>query len=340
MPKELFFAIVGTGSIAGHFIKSIREIEGCHISALCSSSKERAIQAETKFEITSYADLHLLLSQEKVDIVCICTSSGSHLEPALVAARAGKHVLCEKPLEITAARVDEMIAACQENGVHLGCIFQNRFSPDFIRLQQAVRSGLLGKLVALNAVIPWYRDDDYYGKSIWRGTLDGDGGGALINQGIHTVDLFQLIGGPAREIIGKIQTTTHDIEGEDLAMALVTFSNDVLGHIQASTSMWPGYPERLEVYGEKGSIILEGGAIRHFNVQGIDPDQSAPAASASGSSDPMAISHELHKKQIMDFATAVYTGGRPAVDGAEGRKAVAIIEAIYRSSRMNAPVIL
>lgn len=340
MPKDLKFAIVGTGAIAGHFIRSIQEIEGCAITALCSSDPQRALQAEAKYGIPGYSDLEALLAKEEVDIVCVCTASGHHLEPALIAAKAGKHVLCEKPLEITPARVDRMIKSCADNEVLLGCIFQNRFSPDFMRLQQVVEAGWLGKLVALNAVIPWYRDDQYYGKSTWRGTLEGDGGGALINQGIHTVDLFQVIGGPVREVFGRIQTTTHAIEGEDLAMAIVTFTSGLLGHIQASTSMWPGYPERLEVYGEKGSIILESGSILHFNVQGMESGPSGMKASASGSSDPMAISHELHKRQIRDFATAVLNGSSPRVGGEEGRKAVAIIEAIYRSSRENAPVTL
>jgi len=338
--KELQFAIVGTGSIAGHFIKSINEIEGCDIAALCSTSSERARTAEEKYGIRTFADLTRLLEEVSIDIICICTASGNHLEPALIGAKAGKHILCEKPLEINTERIDLMIKTCLEANVLLGCIFQNRYSPDFVRLQKAVIGGLLGKLVAINAMIPWYRSNSYYGDSIWRGTLKGDGGGALINQGIHTVDLFQLIGGPVKEVFGKVQTTTHAIEGEDLAMAIITFENGLIGHIQASTSMWPGYPERLEVYGEKGSIILEGGNIKHFNIQGVEgEDAGTSVGSASGSSDPMAISHELHKRQIRDFATAVLSKGKPKVDGLEGRKSLAIIEAIYHSSAINSPVI-
>jgi predicted dehydrogenase len=203
-----------------------------------------------------------------------------------------------------------------------------------------VEGGLLGKMVAINAMIPWYRSDSYYGDSHWRGTLDGDGGGALINQGIHTVDLFQLLGGPVAEVFGKVSTTTHDIEGEDLAMAIVTFKSGLIGQIQASTSMWPGYPERLEVYGEKGSIILEGGSISHFNVQGVDHSPAVSGGSTSGSSNPMAISHQLHRKQILNFANAVRTDTQPEIDGLEGRKAVALIEGIYRTSRLNQPVIM
>ncbi len=339
MPQNLNFAIVGTGSIAGHFIKSIAEIGDCTVTALCSSNASRAKTAEEKFGIITYYDLPELLEQENVDIVCICTASGHHLESARQAAIAGKHVLCEKPLEITTARVDQMISICEQNKVKLGCIFQNRFSDDFNRLRKAVESGVLGKLVALNALIPWYRSDSYYGDSQWRGTLSGDGGGALINQGIHTVDLFQLLGGDIREVYGQIRTMTHTIEGEDLAMAIVTFSEGTLGMIQASTSMWPGYPERLEVYGEKGSAILEGGHLAHFKVQGLDNiDRESGKTGASGSSDPMAISHELHRKQILDFATAVRESRLPQVDGWEGRKSVQLIEAIYQSSALNKPV--
>jgi predicted dehydrogenase len=340
MSQTLHFAIVGTGSIAGHFIKSIQEIDGCEVTALCSSNEDRARAAQERFGIIAYSDLTGLLEKEEVDIVCICTASGLHLQPALTAANAGKHVLCEKPLEINTQRVDQMIQACANNQVKLGGIFQNRYSDDFVKLQQVVESGLLGKMVAINAMIPWYRSDSYYGDSQWRGTLEGDGGGALINQGIHTVDLFHLLGGPVSEVFGKVLTTTHDIEGEDLAMAIVTFKSGLIGQIQASTSMWPGYPERLEVFGEKGSIILEGGTISHFNVQGLERKTAASSASSSGSSNPMAISHQLHRKQIMNFATAVRSNTQPAVDGLEGRKAVALIEGIYRSSRLNQPVIM
>jgi predicted dehydrogenase len=331
---ELRFAIVGTGSIAGHFIKSIKEIDGCTVSALCSSSESRAKEAFERFQIKTYSNLTSLLEEEDVDIVCICTASGFHLDPALQAARAGKHILCEKPLEINVQRVDQMIAVCEENSVKLGCIFQNRFSEDFIRTHDAVKSGILGKLVAINAAVPWYRDHDYYGKSAWRGTLLGDGGGALINQGIHTVDLFQFVGGNITEVQGLVRTMAHDIEGEDLAQAMVVFENGALGQIQASTAMWPGYPERLEIYGEKGSIILEAGTISQWNIIGIPPyEKPENNAKASGSSDPMAISHQLHRQQISDFAEAVRKDTSPKVDGQEGRKSVALIEAIYQSSK-------
>ena len=222
---DLKFAIVGTGSIAGHFIKSIQELDGCSIVALCSSSEKRASEASEKFNIEAYHNFDALLGEENVDIVCICTASGFHLEPALKAAEAKKHVLCEKPLEINVERVDLMIKACQEHNVKLGCIFQNRFSSDFQKAREAVSSGTLGKLVAINAMVPWYRDHDYYANSNWRGTLLGDGGGALINQGIHTVDLFQLMGGDIKGVQGLVRTMTHDIEGEDLAMAMVEFES-------------------------------------------------------------------------------------------------------------------
>jgi UDP-N-acetyl-2-amino-2-deoxyglucuronate dehydrogenase len=340
MSQELNFAIVGTGSIAGHFIKSIAEIEGCTVTALCSSGIVRAQEAEKKFGIRAYHHLPELLENELIDIVCVCTASGNHLEPARQAAMAGKHVLCEKPLEINTERVDQMIAICEEHGVKLGCIFQNRFNEDFIRMRDMVQKGQLGTLVAVNAVVPWYRSESYYAGSHWRGTLRGDGGGALINQGIHTVDLFQVLGGEISEVYGQVRTMTHAIEGEDLAMAIVHFKNGALGQIQASTSMWPGYPERLEVYGEKGSLILEGGRLSQINIQGMEQtgEGEKPKGSATGSSDPMAISHEPHRRQIEDFATAVRENRAPLVDGREGRKSVQLIEAIYRSARSSQPV--
>ncbi len=341
MPDLLNFAIIGTGSIAGHFVKSISEIEGADVSAVLSSSPERADAAGKRFNIEAFSDFDKLLDEVDIDVVCICTASGNHLEPTLKSAAAGKHVLCEKPLEINTSRIDKMVRACEKGGVKLGCIFQNRFSKDFIKLQQCMEDGTLGKLVAVNAYIPWYRSDEYYGDSHWRGTLKGDGGGALINQGIHTVDLFQFIGGGISQVQGIVRTMTHDIEGEDLALANVVFESGALGQILASTAMWPGYPERLEVYGAKGSIILEAGEIKNWNIQGVPAFEKTETKSGNtGSSDPMAISHHLHRRQIEDFIWAVKNDNVPSVDGHEGRKPVALIEAIYQSSRTGEPVFL
>ncbi len=326
-------AIVGTGSIAGHFYKSIVDLPNASVVGMCSSSADRAAAAQEKYGVPVYHDLENLLAREEVDVVCICTASGQHLEPALVAAQQGKHIICEKPLEVTSQRAQQIIDACREHHVVLAGIFQNRYSKDYQDLKSAVDAGMLGKLLVGNAYIKWYRDDAYYASSPWRGTLKGDGGAAFINQGIHTIDLLLHIMGEVDSVYAKTRTMTHDIEGEDVGIALLEFESGALGAIQASTSMWPGYPERLEIFGEKGSVIMEGGKITAWNIQGVvNKTADSSSGTPSGSSDPMAISYHLHRKQIGEILDNIRTGTTPKVDGAEAVKALGLIKAIYRSS--------
>ena len=326
-------AIVGTGSIAGHFFKSIADLPNATVVGMCSSSADRAAAASEKYGVPVYHDLQTLLNKKEVDVVCICTASGQHLEPALVAARQGKHIICEKPLEVSNERAQQIIDVCEEHNVVLAGIFQNRYSKDYQDLKSAVDAGMLGKLLVGNAYIKWYRDDAYYASSPWRGTIKGDGGAAFINQGIHTIDLLLHIMGDVDSVFARTRTMTHDIEGEDVGIALLEFKNGALGAIQASTSMWPGYPERLEIFGEKGSVIMEGGKITAWNIQGVvnkTVDQSS--GSPSGSSDPMAISYHLHRTQIGEILDNIRAGTSPKVDGAEAVKALRLIKAIYQSS--------
>ncbi|NND07339.1 MAG: Gfo/Idh/MocA family oxidoreductase [Saprospiraceae bacterium] len=332
--KTYRMAIVGTGSISHHFAKSIHDLENATLVAVCSSTAERAQQAVAAFGVAAFHSVEKMLAEKDIDVVCICTHSGNHLHPAMEAAKAGKHIISEKPMEINMIRAQEMIDVCEENGVTLACIFQNRYASDYLALKKAVRTGRLGKILVGNAYIKWYRDDAYYANSDWRGTLAGDGGAALINQGIHTIDLLLDIMGGVEEVYAKTRTMTHDIEGEDVALAMLTFDNGALGAIQASTSMWPGYPERLEIYGEKGSIILEGGKITAWNIQGEEKKAEVEHSTvATGSSDPMAISYHLHRTQIKNILEAIDAGKSPEVDGEEALKSIRLLERIYQSSR-------
>ncbi len=335
------FGIIGTGSVAAQHARAIEQLDQCRLVAVASSTAARAAMAGERYGVAAYDDYHALLRRDDIDIVCICTESGRHLGPTLAAARAGKHVLCEKPLEVTLDRADRMIEACREAGVRLGCVFQNRFSDDYQRLRTAVREGRFGRLLLGNAYIKWYRDDAYYASSSWRGTLRGDGGAALINQGIHTIDLLLDIMGEAGGVYAKIKTVAHDIEGEDLGVAILQFRHGALGTIEGSTAAWPGYPERLEIYGERGSAILESGRIKKWHLQGSE-ESAAPVAApaASGAADPTAIGYELHRRQIADMAEAVRQGRDPLVNGEEGRKALALIRGIYESSRQGKEIAL
>lgn len=335
--EPLGFGIIGTGAIASHHATSIKELPNCNLKAVCSSSAARAEEAAVKFEVPGYSSVPELVSREDIDVVAICTESGNHMEPALAAAKAGKHVLIEKPIEINLERTDKLIAACRSAGVKLGVIFQNRYKPGYIRLKEAVSQGRLGKLLLGNAYIKWYRDEAYYSSSKWKGTLEGDGGAALINQGIHTIDLLLDVMQDVESVYGKVKTTVHAIEGEDLGVALLNFKNGAMGTIEGGTSLYPGYPERLEIFGEKGSIILEGGLISKWNIKGEENSGDKPeAAESSGSSDPMAVDYKLHMAQINDMTQAILENREPLVNGETARKSLALILAIYQSSKENA----
>ncbi len=334
--KSLGFGIVGTGAIAAHHASSIQELPNSRLVAVCSSSAERAADASEKFGVKAYSKVAELVAREDIDVVAVCTESGNHLEPAIAAARAGKHVLVEKPIEVSLERADELIAVCRSERVKLGVIFQNRYKPDYIRLKEAVRQGRLGKILLGNAYIKWYREEAYYSSSKWKGTLEGDGGAAFINQGIHTIDLLLDLMEDVESVYAKVKTTVHAIEGEDLGVALLNFKNGAMGTIEGGTSLYPGYPERLEVFGENGSIILEGGQIAHWNIKGEEsPSAPSPGREASGSSDPMAVDYRLHMAQINDFVHAILENREPLVNGETARKSLELILAIYQSSKEN-----
>lgn len=326
--------IVGTGAIAIKHAQAIAELEGAKLVGLFNPNTQSAEAAREKFSAPVFSDTAEFLAVEGLDIVCICTPSGMHLEPGLAAIAAGKHLVVEKPIEINLSRADELIAAAEKKGVKLAVIFQNRFSPDYQKLKQAVDAGVFGRLLMGNAYVNWFRNDAYYSTSKWKGTLKADGGGALINQGIHTIDLLLDLMGEVKNVYGQVQTTLYPIEGEDLGAALVNFKNGALGNITSATALYPGYPERIEVFGTEGSAILEGGKLTAWNVKGQSPlELSQDAGGGSGSSDPNAIGIQLHLDQWRLFLESLDSGSEVIVDGKTARKSVALICAIYESSR-------
>ncbi|WP_057937391.1 Gfo/Idh/MocA family protein [Algoriphagus resistens] len=337
--RKLKIGIIGTGAITGKHADAIAEIENAELVALCSSSPERAKAAQEKFGIDTYADVSAFLTHPELDIVCICTASGHHLEAGLLAAKAGKHLLIEKPIEINLNRADQLIEVCEENSVKLGVIFQNRFSADYLKLKVAVKEGRFGKLLMGNAHVNWYRAPEYYGNSPWKGTLEGDGGGAFMNQGIHTFDLLLDVMGDVKSVFAKVKTALHSIEGEDLGVAIVTFGNKALGNITASTALYPGLPERLEIFGKNGSAVLEAGKLVQWSIQGEESEPiSTGKNSGTGAADPMAIGHALHKTQWEHFLNAVEKNGPVLVEGKMARKSVELIRAIYKSSELEKEV--
>lgn len=337
--KEIGIGIIGTGAITEKHIEAVNTIENAEVLALYNPDTESVQKAVKKFNFPVYSDMNEFLNQTGLDVICICTPSGLHLEPAIAAVKAGKHVLVEKPLEINLSRVDKLIRACEENRVKLAVIFQNRFSEDYIRLKEAVRCGEFGRLLMGNAYINWFREPEYYSQSVWKGTLLGDGGGALINQGIHTIDLLLDLMGEVSQVYGQVQTTLYPIEGEDLGAAMVNFKNGAMGNITAATCLYPGYPERLEIYGTDGSAILEGGKLIQWDIKGRNSGISVSGQTVSGASDPAAIGSELHAAQWRLFLDSVRNNLATVVDGETGRKSVELIRAIYYSSRINQPVL-
>lgn len=337
--KQIKIGIIGTGAITGKHADAIAEIENAELVALCSSSPDRAKAAQDKFGIDTYSDVSAFLTHPELDIVCICTASGHHMEAGILAAKAGKHLLIEKPIEINLRRADQLIDACEENGVKLGVIFQNRFSADYLKLKAAVQEGRFGKLLMGNAHVNWYRAPEYYSNSPWKGTLEGDGGGAFMNQGIHTFDLLLDIMGEVKSVFAKVKTSLHPIEGEDLGAALVTFENKALGNITASTALYPGLPERLEIFGKCGSAVLEAGKLIQWSIQGEEPEPIiADTSTGSGAADPMAIGHALHKAQWEHYLNAVENDDPVVVEGNMARKSVELIRAIYKSSELEKEV--
>jgi predicted dehydrogenase len=335
--------IIGCGMIAEYHTHAVNEIEGARVVAAYSRTRANAekIAGIAGHDCQTYDDLDEMLRRPDLDVVSICTPSGAHMEPAVAAAKAGKHVIVEKPLEIDLSRCDAIINACDEAGVRLCAIFPSRFSPANARLQEAIEMGRFGRLTLGDTHVKWWRTQDYYDSGGWRGTWRLDGGGALMNQAIHNVDLLYWLMGDVDSVMAHTATLAHvRIEVEDTAVASVRFKNGALGTIQAATSAYPGLAKRIEIHGDRGSVRIEQDDVTLWDFQEKIPSDNiilaaiaGRSAGNSGASDPRGISHLGHREQIADFLGAIDGQGEPAVDGREGRKSVEIIRAIYRSAR-------
>jgi len=346
--KEHGVGIVGCGMIAEYHTRAIREIPGARVIAAWSRNPAngRKIAELAGGNCAVFDDLSAMLATPGLDTVCICTPSGAHMEPALAAARAGKHVVVEKPLEITLPRCDAIIAACGSAGVSLCTIFPSRFSAANQKLKEAVQSGRFGRLTLGDTHVKWWRIQDYYDSGGWRGTWALDGGGALMNQAIHNVDLLTWLMGDVASLCASTATLAHErIEVEDTAVAAVRFRNGALGVIEAATSVYPGLHKRIEIHGDRGSARVEQDDITLWSFRDPAPGDEAILAGIqarssgnSGASDPRGISHEGHRAQLADFFDAIDSNRPPLVDGREGRRAVEIIRAIYRSASTGLPV--
>ncbi|WP_435017263.1 Gfo/Idh/MocA family protein [Tundrisphaera sp. TA3] len=347
MAKPHGFGIIGCGMIAEYHTRAIGEIEGARVVAAFSRSEANGakIAALAGGDVPIYDDLDAMLARPDIDVVCVCTPSGAHLDPAVRAAKAGKHVVVEKPLEITVPRCDAIIEACDAAGVRLCAIFPSRFSAANIALKEAIDSGRFGRLTLGDTYVKWWRTQEYYDSGGWRGTWDLDGGGALMNQAIHNVDLIQWLMGEVESVQAMTATLAHErIEVEDVAVAALRFRNGALGVIEATTAASPGLLKRTEIHGSQGSARVEQDDVTLWTFASElpgDADLLAPKGQVSGGAgDPRAISHAGHRDQLADFLRAIDENKPAQVDGREGRKAVEIIRAIYRSARTGAAVSL
>lgn len=342
------FGIIGCGMIAEFHTRAIQEIAGARVAAVFDTVPERAakIAALAGGDCRTFDDLDRMLALDEIDVVSVCTPSGAHMDPAVACAKAGKHVVVEKPLEITVPRCDAIIDACDAAGVRLCAIFPSRFTPANIALKQAIDTGRFGRLTMGDTYIKWWRTQEYYDSGGWRGTWALDGGGALMNQSIHNVDLLQWLMGDVDTVFAMTDTLAHvRIEVEDTAAAVLRFKNGALGVMEAATSTFPGLLKRTEIHGDRGSARVEQDDITLWEFQEKQPgDEPILAAMASvsghkaGASDPRGITHVGHRDQISDFLRAIDEGRPATVDGREGRKAVEIIRAVYVSARTGAPV--
>ncbi|MSU80307.1 MAG: Gfo/Idh/MocA family oxidoreductase [Gemmataceae bacterium] len=339
----LGFAIVGCGMIARFHARALADVPGTKVTALVSRSADSAVKMkdELKLDCAIETDLAKALRRPDVDVVIITTPSGAHMEPAVAAADAKKHVVVEKPLEISLDRCDRIIDACVRNKVQLCTIFPSRFGDANIELKKAVTQGRFGRLTLGETTCKWWREQSYYDLGGWKGTQALDGGGALMNQAIHNVDLLLWMMGDVAQIMGFTAMLAHErIEVEDTAVACIRFKSGALGVIQATTSIWPGLPKTIAVHGDQGSAVIEQDDLLRWDFKTSKSEDDAlrqrfaqKVGASGGSSNPAAISHTGHARQLADFVEAITRNRPPLVDGREGRRAVEVILGIYASMR-------
>jgi len=341
--------LIGAGNISDTHARAATAIPDVAIAAVQAPTLEHAQRLAARHGAVAYDTLDGLLSHRPLEMVAIGSPSGLHADQAIAAARQGLHVLVEKPIDVTTARTDALIAEAARAGVTLGVIFQDRLKPDVQRLKALVDGGRLGSPILATAAVKWYRAPSYYRDSRWRGTRSLDGGGALINQGVHTVDLLLWLFGPVRRVFAKAAAKLHQIEVEDTVVAVLEFENGALGTLEAATSAFPGYSRRIELTGSNGTVILDGDTLAAVDLQDATEAEksgpakaghyvpNAPGATVSAAS-PIVADASAHQRVFEDFLRAVAQRTAPCCDGRGGRASVALVEAIYTSARTDRPV--
>ncbi|HEY0737295.1 MAG TPA: Gfo/Idh/MocA family oxidoreductase [Herpetosiphonaceae bacterium] len=358
MAQRIRFGILGCGVIGPHHAQAITGLaDDAELVAVADKHSDRAAQLAQQYGVAAYASLDDLLGHRELDAVCICTPSGEHVASAIAVLQAGKHVVVEKPVDVTLETIDRLRAARRSPAQKVAVISQHRFDVSTQIVRDAIEQGRLGRLTVGTAQVRWWRSQTYYNSGAWRGTWELDGGGALMNQSIHTIDLLQWLMGPVVEVSAYTGLLAHErMEVEDTAVAVVRFASGALGVIEGTTAAYPGLTARLEVHGDQGSAIIDndelvyfhsaasGGAEAAYGAAGggnqaadiLKQHAAAPVGPAAGA-DPSQLSM-AHREQLRDFIAAIRDDREPLVNIEEGRKPVAIILAIYESARTGRPV--
>ena len=332
--KPYRFVIQGTGLIAEFHARAIQDIPTAQLVGFCGRNISKAIGLATEFNCAAFDAVETALQQ--ADILCVATASALHLDGALAAAKLGKHALVEKPLEITTARIDQMIAAHQAAGTRLGCIFQLRHIPALEHIRTALKEGRFGKITNIGVHVPWWRDQSYYDDSTWHGKRELDGGGALMNQAIHMIDLMLDLFPMPDSVKAVTSSIGHGIETEDAAVVALKWKDGTVGMIHGTTSAWPGNPRRLEIFGTEGAIVMVDNAFAQYTFKHARPEDAEilkalghVRETAAGAAAPGAMTHDLHTACFKDFIHALDQGDMSDANALSARPSVALIEQIY-----------
>jgi len=326
--------LIGGGNISATHARAATAIPGVSVAAIYGTNQAKVARLSQEYAAQPYTDFEAFLNHRALDIIAIGSPSGLHAMQGMAAAKRGLHVLTEKPIDISTQRADELIAAAESSGVKLGVMFQDRCKADIQRMKQWIDDGVLGKVLLADARVKWYRPPEYYSDSKWRGTLALDGGGALINQAVHTVDLLLWMFGDVVEVRASTANLLHKIEAEDTALALLKLKSGASALLQATTAAFPGYPRRLEVTGTEGTVILEQDRVVAVDLK--HPREGITASRATedveDTASPVVTDFQGHQAVFEDFIRAIKEDGTPMCDGREARRSVALIEEIYRAA--------
>jgi UDP-N-acetyl-2-amino-2-deoxyglucuronate dehydrogenase len=326
-------ALVGCGRISGSHVAAIDKIDGLELVAVSDVEADRAKAVSEERGIPAFRTLEELLAAVECDVVAVCTPSGLHPAHGIVAARAGKHVVTEKPMAISLADADALVQACDAAGVHLFVVKQNRLNPPIQLLRRAVEKGRFGRIYLANTTVRWTRPQEYYDAAPWRGTWEFDGG-AIMNQASHYVDLMQWLVGPVESVVAKTATLARRIETEDTGIAVLRFRSGALGVIEVTVLTHPrNFEGSIAILGEKGTVKIGGTAVNrveHWQFADYDDDDKLVDAANTNPPTVYGFGHEAYYRNVL----AVLRGeAKPGTDGREGRKSLELILGIYESAK-------